>query len=641
MSKLISLNSIKELDFKKLGLKCGLEIHQQLNTGKLFCSCPCEIVPNETLNKEIKRKLRFSLSETGDIDKAALNEFKKGKHNFYRYNDKIACLVDIDEEPPKGPNKKALSTAIRISQILDLTFFDKLQFMRKLIIDGSVTSGFQRTAILGFGGTLKTSFGNISIDGINLEEDSSRNLERNDNHAIYALDRQGIPLIEITTGPQIYHPLEAQEAAKQIGNILRSFPETKRGLGTIRQDLNVSITGGSRIEIKGAQNLKLIPQIIEAEIKRQVILISIHEELKERKIYKNNFSDKKIYDVTQFFKNSQSKVIKSNLEEKSAAVFLIKLNNFKNILGHELHENYRFASEISDRNKQHFPQIKGLFHTDELPKYGIEQEEIDQIRKKLNLNETDSFIMIANQEKIAKNSLNYILEIIEELITHVPTEVRQVDPKGTLTKFSRPMPGSARMYPETDIPSIEITKEMLNKEKKNIPELYDKKILRLEKEFKLDTNKIEEILSKYDENDFSNIIKATKIKPSQIYSIIFETPKEIKKREKIEVFDLSLNLTINILKALEKELINKDSLYNLLVKIYSQNHQDITNFEKYLKDNNFIAEKIDIKLIEDKIKKIISQNPNAPFGALMGICMKEFQGKIDGKIISQILKKLS
>ncbi|MCA9459753.1 MAG: hypothetical protein KC550_04360 [Nanoarchaeota archaeon] len=197
------------------------------------------------------------------------------------------------------------------------------------------------------------------------------------------------------------------------------------------------------------------------------------------------------------------------------------------------------------------------------------------------------------------------------------------------------------MYPETDIPSIEITKEMLNKEKKNIPELYDKKILRLEKEFKLDTNKIEEILSKYDENDFSNIIKATKIKPSQIYSIIFETPKEIKKREKIEVFDLSLNLTINILKALEKELINKDSLYNLLVKIYSQNHQDITNFEKYLKDNNFIAEKIDIKLIEDKIKKIISQNPNAPFGALMGICMKEFQGKIDGKIISQILKKLS
>ncbi|MCA9459148.1 MAG: Glu-tRNA(Gln) amidotransferase subunit GatE [Nanoarchaeota archaeon] len=647
MTKLIDLNSLKHLDFKKLGLKCGLEIHQQLNTGKLFCSCPCEIVPNDTLNKEIKRKLRFSLSETGDIDKAALNEFKKGKHNIYKFNDKIACLVDLDEEPPKGPNKKALSTAFRIGKMLDLVFFDKLQFMRKLIIDGSVTGGFQRTAMLGFGGVLKTSFGDVSIDGVNLEEDSCRNLERNENHAIYSLDRQGIPLIEITTGPQIYHPNEAQEAAKQIGNILRSFPETKRGLGTIRQDLNVSIIGGSRIEIKGAQNLKLIPQVIEAEIKRQMILISIHEELKERKINTNNFSDKNIYDITNIFKSSNSKVIKSNLEEKSAGVFVIKLNNFKNILGHELHENYRFASEISDRNKQHFPSIKGLFHSDELPKYGIEQKEVDEIKKELKLKENDSFIMLANKEKIAKNSLKYIFEIIEELMTLVPSEVRQVDPKGTLTKFSRPMPGSARMYPETDIPTFEITKEILNKENKNIPELYDKKIARLEKEFKLNSNQIEEILSKYNENEFQEILNSSKIKTNYIYSIIFEMPKEIRKREKIETFDLSSELIINILKALEKEQINKDSLYTLLTKIYTENKitienlENFENFENYLKENNLIVEKIDTKEIENKIKEIINKNPNAPFGALMGICMKEFQGNVDGKIISQTLKKLT
>ena len=168
MSKLIDFSSLKDLDFKKLGLKCGLEIHQQLNTGKLFCSCPCDIVPVDTLDKSVERRLRFSLGESGEVDKAALNEFKKGKFNVYKYNDEVACLVDLDEEPPKGPNKLAMDTVYRMGEMFDIQFFDRLQFMRKLIVDGSITSGFQRTALVGVGGHIETEHGRVEINAIKI-----------------------------------------------------------------------------------------------------------------------------------------------------------------------------------------------------------------------------------------------------------------------------------------------------------------------------------------------------------------------------------------------------------------------------------------------------------------------------------------
>ncbi len=637
-SHLKKLNPKEKIDYKKVGLKCGIEIHQQLNTNKLFCTCPCEIMPNETLTKQVERKLRFSLSETGTIDKAAYDEFKKNKSNIYKYNDKTACLIDLDEEPPKGPNQKAFDTAIKMGLMCNIKFFDKAQFMRKIIIDGSVTSGYQRTSMLGFGGDIKTSFGKVGIEGINIEEDSCRTLERTNSHTIFSLDRLGIPLIEITTAPDIKTPEQAYEVAYQLGNMLRSFEETKRGLGTIRQDINVSITGGARIEIKGAQNLKLIPQIINAEIKRQQIYLSILEELKSRNINLSNFTDKKIYDITKLFKKTTSKIILENLKGENKKVLVIKLNKFKNILGHELHENYRFATEISDRNKKHFPEIKGLFHSDELPKYGITEEEVNNIHKELKNEKQDSFILIANEENTAKKSLKNVIEIIKELITEIPSEVRQVDPKGTLTTFSRPMPGSARMYPETDIKEVEVSQEYLNSQKKNLPELYDQKIKRLTKKFKLDEQKIITILNQFSIEEFEDLLK-TRPRPVNIYQIIIDLPKEIKKREKIKPIKLDTNLLKEILKLSAINKLNKNSLYNLHVNLYKENISNLDNLEQYLKDKNLIAKQVDEKEIEAKIKQIIKNNPKAPFGALMGICMQEFNGQVEGKIISEILKK--
>jgi len=639
MTKLKTLDLNEKIDYKEVGFMSGLEIHQQLNTGKLFCTCPCEILDNSTFDKEITRKLRFSLSETGSIDKAAKEEQKKDKYNIYKYNDKCSCLVELDEMPPSKQNQKAFDTAIRVSQMFNLKFFDKIQFMRKLIIDGSVTTGFQKTAMLGTKGKLNTEFGDVVIEGVNIEEDSCRTLERFNDHTVFALDRQGIPLIEITTGPQINTPEMGYAVAKQLGNVLRSFSETKRGLGTIRQDVNVSIKGGARVEIKGAQNLKLIPEILKSEIRRQQIHLSIIEELKNRGTTIENFSDFKTYDVTKLFEKTESTVLLNNLEGEKKGVLAIKLNKFSGVLGHEMNTNYRFASEISDRNKKHFPTIKGLFHTDELPKYGITEDEVEAVRKELNLEEEDAFILIANDKDIAEKSLNNVLKIIKLLISEIPEEVRQVDPKGTVTTFSRPMPGSARMYPETDVKTIELTNNYLEEQESNIPELYDVKMSRLNKAWNLDENKIEDVLSKYSEEEFSELVKI-KLKPSQIYSTIFDTPKEIKKREKIETFDFNINLIKNILKKLSEDKLNKNSVYDLMTCLTKDKLNDLETLDTYLEEKNLVAEEVNLEEVEKKIKEIIDKNTGAPFGALMGQCMKAFGGSVDGKIISQTLKKL-
>ena len=639
-SKLLFLKDLNELDYQDIKLVAGLEIHQQLNTGKLFSKAPCKIVPNEELNKFIIRKLRFSKAEDGSVDKAAMHAFKQQNTYKYLYNDEIATLVDLDEEPPEYPNTQALYTAIQVGQMLNLQFIDTITFMRKLIVDGSITSGFQRTALLGIGGEIETQHGTIPIYAMNLEEDSSRIISKSGKEHIYSLDRQGIPLIEITTGPTMHTPIAVQEVAYEIGNILRSFSTTRRGLGTIRQDLNVSIGVGRRVEIKGAQNLELIPEVVIAEAKRQLIMNSIKEECELKGITHNTLSDYKITDITSIFENTQAKVITEALKEEHSSVLAIKLYNMKGILGHEIQENYRFATEISNRNKKTYPTIKGLFHSDELPKYNITKEEVNEVYSTLKLDSSkDGFILIAHNTSIATQSLQNVFEIINELVQGVQEEVRQVDPKGTTTLFLRPMPGSSRMYPETDIRTIPLNSLPLQELEQSLPEKYNDKIKRLEQEFELSKDELLSILEKYDELNIVTLLQSTQLKAKELYNYIITIPKDIKKRDNIEPVDFSYNLLQDLLSQITLKNLNTQTIRDIFISLYTQKLQEVENLELYLKENNLLVEQLSVDEVRVEVKKIISQNSGAPFGALMGMCMKELGKKADGKIISQILKE--
>ncbi|MDK2853900.1 MAG: glutamyl-tRNA(Gln) amidotransferase subunit [Thermococcaceae archaeon] len=372
-----------EFDYKALGLKVGLEIHRQLDTKKLFSPVPSEL--HEEVDFTVERRLRPTMSELGEIDQAALEEFKKGRVFVYEGNYKYSDLVYLDEEPPHLPDEEALRVALQITYLLNAVPVDEVHFMRKIVIDGSNVSGFQRTAIVGVNGKVDTPWGSVGIPTICLEEDACRIIEQGDKRVVYRLDRLGIPLIEISTTPDIHHPEQAKVVAKFIGDALRATRKVKRGLGTIRQDLNVSIKDGARIEIKGVQELDMIPVIIEREVERQLNLIKIKEELEGGK------------------------------------VLAIRLPKFRGLIGSEIQPGRRLGTEMADRAKKY---VKGIFHIDELPNYGISQEEVDKVVERLDLGELDAFVLVAAEEEVAKNALREVLQRAREAIRGVPESVK-------------------------------------------------------------------------------------------------------------------------------------------------------------------------------------------------------------------------
>ncbi|MAG91373.1 Glu-tRNA(Gln) amidotransferase GatDE subunit E [Candidatus Woesearchaeota archaeon] len=257
-----------QLNYEKLGFKCGLEIHQQLEGKKLFCDCPT-LNSDKDPDTRVERRLRAVVGETGEIDQAAAFEMSKGKKFLYLSNSEDTCLVEYDEEPPHELNKQALETAIKVALLLNAKIVDEIQIMRKIVVDGSNVSGFQRTALIAMDGFVETSKGKVTIPTICLEEEAAQKLKGDKDFVRYKLDRLGIPLIEIATGTEIKSADHAKEVASHIGMVLRSIEGVKRGLGTIRQDVNISIKHGARTEIKGFQDLRSIQKVIDYEIKRQ------------------------------------------------------------------------------------------------------------------------------------------------------------------------------------------------------------------------------------------------------------------------------------------------------------------------------------------------------------------------------------
>ena len=473
-----------ELDYEKLGLKCGLEIHQQLDTNKLFCNCS-SILRQDSPDFIVKRKLHAVAGELGEVDVAAKHEMQKDKTFVYEVYD-TTCLVELDEEPPYEINKEALKIALQIAIFLKCEIVSLAQIMRKTVIDGSNTSGFQRTVFIARDGYVETSSGKVGIEGIFLEEDSARFVNKNEKESVYKLDRLGIPLVEIATAPDIKTPEQAKEVALHIGNILRSC-KVKRGIGTIRQDVNISIKGSNRVELKGFQDPKIMIKAVENEIKRQ----------------------------------------------------------------HSL--------------------------------------------KKGN-----------------------------------PSEVRNVLPDGT-SKFLRPMPGHSRMYPETDLPLLKISRDLINEAKKTLPKLKHETEKELEK-FGLGPEMIKLLFkqNKFEEfKEFSKILN----NPKLIAKILLIFPRDLASHEKVSMKKiekiLNKDILVFVLENLKNKKISEEQVKEVLKRIVKGEE-----FEKAI-----VFEREDINIVEEKIVKIIKEKPGLSEKAYMGLVMSEFKGKVSGKELIENIKK--
>ncbi|MBU7024637.1 MAG: Glu-tRNA(Gln) amidotransferase subunit GatE, partial [Theionarchaea archaeon] len=472
--------------YENLGLKVGLEIHQQLDTErKLFCHCPTVLRTDEP-QFEIKRKLRPSFSEKGKIDQAALAEVKKGLTFVYQGYDSV-CLVELDEEPPHPLSEESVDTGLAVSLLLKAHPVDEVHTMRKIVIDGSNTSGFQRTLLLATNGTLTVEGKQYGIPTICLEEDAARIIEPRGEEKVYRLDRLGIPLVEVATDPDIRTPEEARDIALAIGQVLRATGKVKRGLGTIREDLNISIREGARCEIKGVQQLDLIAVYIEREVQRQITLVEIRKELETRKAS----VCEEIVDVTGCFLNTKARIIKNTLK-RGGKVLGILLPEFRGLVGREIQPGRRLGTEFSDRAK--VVGVGGIFHSDELPAYGITDLEVAAVSQILSKKREDAFVLVADEEEKSRKALKEVLMRAQEALTGVPEETREPLPDGN-TRYARPLPGAERMYPETDIPSLVITKERIEHISEELPELPHVKLKRFITAYRLTPEHAAKILN--------------------------------------------------------------------------------------------------------------------------------------------------
>lgn len=470
-------------DYKKLGFKCGLEIHQQLDTHNLFCSCP-SIVHDTGAHVLARRRLKAVVGETGEIDTAAAHEQKKSKEMVYEGCDTSYCLIELDEEPPRPMNQEALHIALTVAKMLHCEIVDEIQVMRKTVIDGSNVSGFQRTALVGMNGYIETSLGRVGVPTLCLEEEAAKKLQNtgNDSETHYRIDRLGVTLLEIATDASIQNPEHAKECAEQLGMILRSTGKVKRGIGSIRQDVNVSIKGGVRVEIKGFQDLRSIPKVITYEINRQ-------------------------------------------------------------------------------------------------------------------------YEAVSQKKKLQK-------------------EVRKAEPDFT-TSFLRPMPGAARLYPETDVLPVPISKELLDSIV--VPQLLSEQKELLQKEYGLDQGIIDKLL-KRDINMKEWALRLKNLSPTFIASSSTATTTEIERKEKVTI---SNDVIYDVLLLIDKGSIPKDAFSDVVLKKTRGEKIDLGAYAS-----------VDDAELEKAVAQIIVNKPGLNVGGYMGLVMAQFKGKVDGKKASAVVAKL-
>jgi len=629
---------VKNEPFVNNKLKVGLEIHQQLDSkNKLFCTC--KIIDSTEYDLTFTRNLRPTQSEMGSYDQAALFESKKIKTIKYQSSKNSNCLIESDEEPPQMVNKEALEIVLTISLALHCTIEDELHVMRKIVIDGSNTTGFQRTILVGRNGFLDVDGVRVGIQSICLEEDAARIINEDDEdvedrNKIFSLDRLGIPLIEIALEPISNSPIFVANVAQIVGRLLRSTKKVTRGLGSIRQDVNISLDDGPVVEVKGVQQLSQLALVIEYESKRQDGLYQIAKELKKRTIDDSKFIDG-ITDVTDLLKRSSSKVVKTILTDDDSRFMAFVLRGFKGILSFEPYPGIRLGKDLGELVRSY--GIGGIFHSDELPNYGISSEDVKSISSILKMDKNDAFILIGGSAMLLNTVLIELFDRIKKSFSGVAPETRSVRLNG-ITVFSRPRPGSSRMYPETDIPYISIDNDKLKELSKNIPQPWNVVIEQISKKYGINKTLAENIFDSHYFSLFEKIVSQTSLSPSFVVSKLTEDLVSLE-RQGYDSSILTDELLFYLFMQLNNSRISKESIPIILEKILKREVNDVDEVIKSFGTESITEEFVDetISKIITENKMIISQKGFDAIGLLMGRCMAILRGKIDGEKVNKLL----
>ena len=614
-----------EYDYDDLGLVAGLEIHQQLDTAtKLFCRCPTIERDPDDAARSFTRYLHPTRSELGELDDAAVEESRVDREFEYLAYD-TTCLVEEDEEPPHRLDREARAVALQIAGLLDMEPVDQAHVMRKLVIDGSNTSGFQRTALVAQDGAIETSGGSVGVEDLLLEEESAQRVEERDGGVTYSLDRLGVPLVEIGTRPDIDSPEQAREAAETIGMLLRSTGSVKRGLGTIRQDVNVSIAAGARVEIKGVQALDDIDDIVRREVGRQVELLEIREELIER-----DASVGDTQDVSAVFEGTDSGVIGGALDG-GGSVTAVPLYGFDGLVGREIQPDRRLGTELSDHAKRN--GAGGIFHTDELPAYGVTESEVDALYEAVGAGAGDAVAIVAADTETAELAIEAAAARAETALEGVPEETRGANDDGT-TRYLRPLPGAARMYPETDVPPVELDPSDVA-----TPELLTEKVDRYQSELGLGAGLAEQVAYGRRMPLFERAVDSG-IDATFAAGLLESTLTELR-RDDVAVGALTDDHLLDVMRLVEDGELAKEGVTEVLSTIAADPE---LSPEAAVEEAGLSG--VSESDVRDAVTEVIDRNADqvdaegmGAFSALMGEAMGALRGKADGEVVSDVLRE--
>ncbi|MGV9171797.1 MAG: Glu-tRNA(Gln) amidotransferase subunit GatE [Promethearchaeia archaeon] len=629
---------MNDFDYEQLGLKCGLEIHQQLNSStKLFCRCPNELQGTRDPDFTVQRFMRPVLGEMGTYDEAMLTEYEKEMTIVYEcYND-VICTYELDETPPFPCNQEAKRIAIEIALLLNSYIIEEMHVCRKNYLDGSVPCGFQRTMILAKDGHIELDNGKkIGIDLVCLEEDAARKIKTENKTNFYRLDRLGIPLVEITTKPHINHPEECRACAERLGLLLWST-NVKKVLGSIRQDVNVSIKNGTRIEIKGVQKLDWIPLLINHEISRQLGLLEIKGELKERGITPSEIGGE-ARDLSEALQNTNCDFIKKGIKS-GKKLYGLNFRNFKDIFGKKLMTDYRFGTEVSSKVKS-ISGLQGIIHSDEnLEDYGFSENDIDTIFHELNASkDTDCIVLVLGKLDNVKKALDVVKKRVKFSLKGVPPETRRALENGN-TEFLRELHGGARLYPDTDLQAILNKEEEIQKIEKGLPDYPWETIEKFSKKFEIEERMIKELIFTGQLELFEELNAIYPEDPMLITTTLLETTTALRRDgkniEKITSKDYKEIFTL-----LSEKEIGKEAIEELMIAKADSPEMSMGEIKNKLNIESVSVEELK-SLIEELIKKneeMIKKREMRAMGPLMGELMKEVRGKIDGAVVSKELK---
>ena len=641
------------LDPASLNLKVGFEIHQQLATNsKLFCNCSCEEA--KEYYSSFVRRLRPTQSELGAYDPAAMFEFSKRHIVKYQAALGSSCLVEADEEPPHDVNKESLEIAIIFSLALHSKVMDEIHVMRKIVIDGSNTTGFQRTMLIASGGYLDIAGKRVGVQSICLEEDAAKLIGDEKGVRQFGLDRLGVPLVEIALEPVTGKPNEIMQVALTLGRLLRASKRVVRGLGSIRQDINISVQNGAVVEVKGVQYLDQMVKVIEYEMHRQYGLILISQKLKEKNADIEKVGDI-IEDVSDILgsNNASSRIVKKILED-GGKIMAIKVPGFAGMLSFEPYTDIRLGRELGKLVK--FYDIDGVFHSDELPKYGITEEHVVAVKRRLKMNDDDAFVILGGPNDKIKFASEAITRRLKAAVEGVPAETRAATPDGK-TVFLRPRPGIARMYPETDILPIAITDSMLESLADKVPRQWDEIVDSLAKKYNLNKKLASQIFDSDYLNVFEEIVSMTKIQPTFIASKLTEDLISLQ-RQGLDASILKNDVIKDIFTRLDRGSITKESVVWIFEKLMKNEPTIVQIVEEQINAKEDMKTKIvdaaieaaGVSSISDEelskgLDKIISNNiaiikekgVNA-LSTLMGRAMAEYRGKANGQKVNSMLK---